>query len=66
MKTFLIALAFSIAGYLIFAVSSYYLVGLLSNNRQDKSVEASMTSIFVWGPIGLIIGFVIGFIWAKK
>ncbi|WP_149242132.1 hypothetical protein [Dyadobacter sp. 32] len=66
MKTFLIALAFSIAGYLIFAVSSYYLVGLLSSNRQDKSVEASMTSIFVWGPIGLIIGFVIGFIWAKK
>lgn len=66
MKPFLIALAFSIACYLIFAVSSYYLVGLLSNNRQDKSVEASMTSIFVWGPIGLIIGFVIGFIWAKK
>ncbi len=66
MKTFLIALAFSIAGYLIFAVSSYYLVGLLSNNLHDKSVEASMTSIFVWGPIGLIIGFVIGFIWAKK
>jgi purine-cytosine permease-like protein len=65
MKVFLIALAACVASYIVFALVGYYLIGKFSSNGHDLGVEASMTSIFVFGPIGAIIGFIAGFIWAK-
>ncbi|MFD2936133.1 hypothetical protein [Spirosoma flavum] len=55
-----------IAGYALTAFISYYLTGKFSSNGHDRSVEASMTSIFVFGPIGFILSFIIGYIWAKN
>ena len=62
MRRFGISLLFAIAGYLIAAVASYFLIGLLSSNMHDRSVEAAMTSAFVFGPLGAVIAFVVGFI----
>jgi hypothetical protein len=62
MKRFGIAVLFAIAGYLVAAVASYLLVGLLSSNVHDRSVEAAMTSAFVFGPLGAVVAFVVGFI----
>ncbi|WAC12552.1 hypothetical protein [Dyadobacter pollutisoli] len=66
MKNFAIALLCGIVGYLILATLSYYLVGKFSSNNHDRSVEASMTSIFVYGPIGFILAFIAGYVWIKN
>lgn len=66
MKNFGIALLTGIVGYVILAALSYYLIGRLSSNGHDRGVEASMTSIFVYGPIGFVISFIIGYLWAKS
>jgi len=66
MKNFGIALLIGIAGYFVMAFLSYFLIGKFSSNGHDRSVEASMTSIFVFGPIGFVISFIVGYIWAKN
>lgn len=66
MKNFGIALLIGIVGYFILAFLSYFLIGKFSSNGHDRGVEASMTSIFVFGPIGFIISFIVGYIWAKN
>ncbi|GAB2563724.1 hypothetical protein [Spirosoma aerophilum] len=55
-----------IIGFVVVAFLGYFLISLFSANRHDRSVEASMTSIFVFGPIGFILFFIIGYIWAKN
>ena len=65
MKNFAIAFLCGILGYMILAGLSYYLVGKFSSS-QDRSVEASMTSIFVYGPIGFILMFIAGYVWIKN
>ena len=65
MKYFGIGLLTGIAGYVIVAFLSYFLIGKFSSNGHDRSVETSMTSIFIYGPIGFIITFTAGYIWAK-
>jgi hypothetical protein len=62
MKRFGIAVLFAIVGYLVAAVASYFLVDLLSSNVHDRSVEAGMTSAFVFGPLGAVAAFIVGFI----
>jgi len=62
MKRFGIAMLFAIAGYLVAAAASYFLVDLLSSNTHDRSVEAAMTSAFVFGPLGAVTAFIVGFI----
>jgi hypothetical protein len=66
MKRFGIALLFAMVGYLIAAVASYFLVGMLSSNTHDRSVEAAMTSVFFFGPIGALVAFVAAFIRAGR
>ncbi len=66
MKRFGIALLFAIVGYLVAAVASYFLFGLLSSNVHDRSVEAAMTSALVIGPLGAVVAFVAGFIRAGR
>ena len=65
MKYIGISFLSGIAGFVILAFLSYYLIGKFSANNHDRGVEASMTSIFVFGPIGFILGCIIGYIWAK-
>ena len=62
MRRFRFALLFGIVGYLVAAAAGYFLVGQLSSNVHDRSVEAAMTSTFVFGPLGALAGFVVGFI----
>ncbi|MBD2703497.1 hypothetical protein IC229_22825 [Spirosoma sp. BT702] len=66
MKYFGIGLLTGIAGYVLLALLSYFLIGKLSSNGHDRGVEASMTSIFIYGPIGFVIAFIIGYLWAKN
>ncbi|MEO6287533.1 MAG: hypothetical protein ABIN80_23310 [Dyadobacter sp.] len=66
MKNFGIALLCGILGYVILASLSYFLIGKLSSNGHDRGVEASMTSIFVYGPIGFILMFIAGYVWIKN
>ena len=62
MKRFGIAVLFAIVGYLVAAAASYFLVDLLSSNVHDRSVEAAMTSAFVFGPLGAVAAFIVGFV----
>jgi len=63
-----IGLAFltAIAGYVLAAVAGYWLTGLLSANVHDAPIEAAMTSAFVWGPLGAVAGFVLGFVYGAR
>ena len=61
-----IALLTGIAGYIVIAAMSYFLISKFSSNGHDRSVEASMTSLFVYGPLGLILALIGGYIWAKQ
>jgi len=60
MKRFAIGLVSTIAGYVIAAFAGYWLIEWFSPNVHDKSLEAAMTSVFVFGPIGAIVGLVAG------
>ena len=62
MKRFALGLLCAVAGYIIVAIASYFLVLQFSSNAHDREVEAAMTSAFVFGPIGAVVAFVIGFI----
>jgi len=62
MRRFLIALLGVPVGYVAFAFAGYWAIELFSGNTFDRSLEASMTSAFVIGPAGAIIGFVAGLI----
>jgi hypothetical protein len=53
-------LLFALAGFILAAVASYFLIMELSSNVHDRSVEAAMTSVFFFGPIGGVIGLVGG------
>ena len=62
MKRFGIGLLWSVAGYIIVAVASYFLVLQFSSNRHDRELEAAMTSVFFFGPIGAVIAFIFGIV----
>lgn len=62
MKRLGIGLLYSVGGFAIAALAGYLLIGWLSSNRHDRSVEAAMTSVFVAGPLGAVVAFILGFI----
>jgi hypothetical protein len=62
MKRFGIALVYAIGGYVVAAFASYFLIGEFSANTHDRSVEAAMTSVFAWGPLGAVVAFIVGFV----
>lgn len=55
-------LVFTIAAYLLCAVLGYAGVLLLSGNQHDLELEAAMTAIFVWGPLGALLGAGVGWV----
>ena len=62
MKRFAIGLLWGIAGYVIVAAASYFLVLAFSSNRHDREVEAAMTSAFFFGPVGAVLAFIAGIV----
>jgi hypothetical protein len=62
MRRFALGVLGAIAGYVAFAFAGYNLIELLSSNVHDRSVEAAMTSAFVAGPLGALIGLVAGIV----
>jgi MFS family permease len=51
----------AIAGYALLALAGYFLIDRFSSNTHDRAVEAAMTSVFVLGPLGAVVGFILGF-----
>lgn len=66
MKRFLATLFSAAVGFALFAFCGYWLIYLMSSNAHDSSVEAAMTSLFVIGPIGAILGAIAGFKLSKR
>lgn len=66
MKRFGLGLLWAIGGYVVVALLGYVLIGHLSSNTHDRSVEAAMTSALVLGPLGAIVGSVVGFVRAGR
>ena len=62
MKRFGLGLLWGVAGYMIVAVASYFLVLQFSSNRHDRELEAAMTSVFVFGPLGAVLAFMFGIV----
>lgn len=62
MKRFGLALLAAIAGYLVAAVAGYVLIGHLSSNVHDRTLEAVVTGAFVVGPLGAVATFVFAFV----
>jgi F0F1-type ATP synthase membrane subunit c/vacuolar-type H+-ATPase subunit K len=60
MKSFGMGLLCAVGGYLISAFIGYWLSKWFSSNTHDRSLEVSMTSMFIFGPCGAVIGFIIG------
>jgi hypothetical protein len=59
-------LLFAVAGFILAAIASYFLILGFSSNTHDRSVEAAMTSAFFFGPVGGVIGFVVGAIFGGR
>jgi hypothetical protein len=54
-------LLFAMVGLVVAAEAGYFLILWFSSNIHVRSVEASITGIFVCGPVGAVLGFVAGF-----
>lgn len=48
-----------IGGYALGAAAGYIFLALVSSNTHDKSLEMVMTSAFVTGPIGAVLGLLV-------
>jgi hypothetical protein len=66
LKRLAFGLLFAIAGFIVAAVAGYFLILALSSNMHDRSVEASMTSIFFLGPVGAVVAFAGGMIFGGR
>lgn len=59
MRIALFSAGAGVIGYVAGVVVGMVLVNLLSSNTHDKSVEAAMTSFFVFGPIAALLSFAV-------
>ena len=66
MKRFAIGLVCAVGGYVIAAFVGYFLIDWFSPNTHDRSVEGAMTSVFVFGPFGAVIGFIAGLVFGAR
>jgi hypothetical protein len=55
-----------VLGWPAFAVVGYFAISIFSPNHFDRSLEASMTAAFVFGPVGAIVGLFTGFVWGGR
>jgi hypothetical protein len=66
MLRFLIVLLSAVSGFVVAAVAGYFLVLSFSPNVHDRALEAAMTSVFVFGPIGAIAAAVWAFVRGRR
>jgi hypothetical protein len=66
MRRALVALLGMVIGNPVAAFGGYWEIELLSGNRFDRSVEASMTALFAIGPAGAVIGFLAGLVLGRS
>ena len=66
MKRLGIGLLCAVGGYILAAFVGYWLIEWFSSNVHDRSLEAAMTSVFVIGPFGAVVGFIVGFIFGGR
>ena len=66
MKRFGIGLLWAIAAYAGAAFAGYWLIVWFSSNTHDRSLEAAMTAMFAFGPLGAVVGFILGFVCAGR
>lgn len=66
MRRLLLALLFAAVGFAGAAVAGYGVVSSLSGNQHDRAVEAAMTAVFVFGPVGALVGGVTAFVLARR
>jgi len=66
MKRLGIGVLCAVGGYIAGALAGYFMIAWFSSNMHDRSVEAAMSSIFVWGPVGAVLAGFIGFIWGGR
>lgn len=59
------AALFGALGFAIGAGATGLLVSMASSNTHDLSLEVVMTAFFVGGPLGGLIGAVVGFVRAR-
>ncbi len=62
MRRTIIAVLGLLIGYPLFTVAGYWLIQLFSGNSFDRSIEAEMTAVFALGPLGALVGLVLGMI----
>ena len=62
MKRLGTALLYAIVAYVVVALAGYLLVQQFSSNVHDRALEAAMTGAFVIGPLGAVVGFVVGLV----
>lgn len=62
LKRLALGLLFGVSGYVAAAIAGYFLIMGFSSNTHDRLLEAGMTSAFVLGPAGAVLGFAVGFI----
>ncbi len=53
-------------GFAIGVATGVALISLFSGNTHDKSAEMAMTSVFVAGPVGAILGLFVGLFWKRR
>jgi len=66
MRRLLVAVLGAVVGYLIGATCGYWAILILSSNTFDRSLEATMTSAFVLGPLGGLVGLVAALAMSKR
>jgi hypothetical protein len=58
----LAALLGLLIGYPLFASAGYWLFPLFSGHGSDRSMEAELAAVFAIGPLGAVVGLVVGMI----
>jgi hypothetical protein len=66
MLRFLVVVLSAVAGFIVAAVAGYILVMWFSPNVHDRALEAAMTSVFVFGPIGAIAAAAWAFVRGRR
>jgi len=60
------ALFIGFLGYLFGAAVGMLLIGTISSNQHDKTLEMLMTGIFFTGPLLAVVAFVAGLIFGRR
>jgi len=55
MPRFVLVLLCVVLGFVLTAIASYAAIIWLSSNSHDRSMEAAMSAVFVFGPAGALI-----------